>query len=240
MTAYEYMNALREALGVLPEEERANAIRYYEEYFLDAGPENEARVIEELGAPEQVAQQILNDYKEIVRAAPRSEPGAEAGPEPIFGEAEEAPRPRRSPLVSFLALCGALFLGVTIGIPLLASGVAAIFSLVVAVLTLIGVILLAGVLLFAVLPLALLLAGFLLCVFSLFLWTMPASALVTLGVGLCLFAIGILLGAGCMRLGAAAFRPLLRAGGWCIEQLGRLLRLVAGAISRFIDRLKGV
>ena len=225
MTAYEYMNALREALGVLPEEERANAIRYYEEYFLDAGPENEARVIEELGAPEQVAQQILNDYKEIVRAAPRSEPGAEAGPEPIFGEAEEAPRPRRSPLVSFLALCGALFLGVTIGIPLLASGVAAIFSLVVAVLTLIGVILL---------------AGFLLCVFSLFLWTMPASALVTLGVGLCLFAIGILLGAGCMRLGAAAFRPLLRAGGWCIEQLGRLLRLVAGAISRFIDRLKGV
>ena len=51
MTAYEYLNALREALGVLPDEERANAIRYYEEYFLDAGPENEGRVIQELGAP---------------------------------------------------------------------------------------------------------------------------------------------------------------------------------------------
>lgn len=80
MTAYEYLNALRQALEVLPDEERANAIRYYEEYFLDAGAENEARVIEELGAPELVAQQILNDYKELVRSAPRAE-DASGGPD---------------------------------------------------------------------------------------------------------------------------------------------------------------
>lgn len=49
MNRADYMAALRRALSVLPEEERANALRYYEEYFDDAGPENEAKAIEELG-----------------------------------------------------------------------------------------------------------------------------------------------------------------------------------------------
>ena len=48
MNRADYMAALRRALSVLPEEERANALRYYEEYFDDAGPENEAKAIEEL------------------------------------------------------------------------------------------------------------------------------------------------------------------------------------------------
>ena len=36
MNRADYMAALRRALSVLPEEERANALRYYEEYFDDA------------------------------------------------------------------------------------------------------------------------------------------------------------------------------------------------------------
>ena len=64
MNRNEYMAALRRALSVLPEEERANALRYYEEYFDDAGPENEQQVISDLGAPEKVAEQILADYRE--------------------------------------------------------------------------------------------------------------------------------------------------------------------------------
>lgn len=43
MNRADYMAALRRALSVLPEEERANALRYYEEYFDDAGPENETK-----------------------------------------------------------------------------------------------------------------------------------------------------------------------------------------------------
>ncbi len=45
MNRNEYMAALRRALSGLPEEERASALRYYEEYFDDAGPENEQKVI---------------------------------------------------------------------------------------------------------------------------------------------------------------------------------------------------
>jgi len=62
MNAYEYLNALRKALDVLPDDERANAIRYYEEYFLDAGPENEQEVIEELGSPSEVAGKIIREF----------------------------------------------------------------------------------------------------------------------------------------------------------------------------------
>ncbi len=60
MTRLVFMERLRSLLGTLPFSEQQEALRYYEEYFNDAGPENEQHVIEELGSPEQVAQTILN------------------------------------------------------------------------------------------------------------------------------------------------------------------------------------
>ena len=63
MNRADYMAALRRALSVLPEEERANALRYYEEYFDDAGPENEAKAIEELGEPAKVAAQPIKEKR---------------------------------------------------------------------------------------------------------------------------------------------------------------------------------
>ena len=45
MTRNEFIAELRGRLAVLPPEERENALQYYEEYFDDAGPENEQAVI---------------------------------------------------------------------------------------------------------------------------------------------------------------------------------------------------
>lgn len=59
MNKWEFLQILRESLTQMPEEEVNAAIRYYEEYFDEAGEENEARVLQELGSPEQVAKQIL-------------------------------------------------------------------------------------------------------------------------------------------------------------------------------------
>ena len=70
MNAYEYLQALRAALSALPDDEIDSAMRYYEDYFLDAGDENAAQVIEELGPPEQVAQAILNEYTGVARRRP--------------------------------------------------------------------------------------------------------------------------------------------------------------------------
>ena len=59
MTRLEFMEELRSRLQTLPFTEQQDALRYYEEYFDDAGPDNEQKVVEELGTPEEVAKNIL-------------------------------------------------------------------------------------------------------------------------------------------------------------------------------------
>lgn len=53
-----FLNRLQAELTDLTSEERREALEYYEEYFADAGEENEADVLISLGSPEQVAEQI--------------------------------------------------------------------------------------------------------------------------------------------------------------------------------------
>lgn len=53
-----FLTRLKELLGDLPQEEREEAVRYYEDYFADAGPLEEARILKELISPEDVAEKI--------------------------------------------------------------------------------------------------------------------------------------------------------------------------------------
>lgn len=48
MNRVQFMEQLKKLLADIPKDERGEAIRYYESYFDDAGPENEAAVIREL------------------------------------------------------------------------------------------------------------------------------------------------------------------------------------------------
>ena len=59
MNRKEFLEKLEGLLSGLPESEREEALMYYNDYFDDAGPENEAAVIEKLGSPGQVAESIL-------------------------------------------------------------------------------------------------------------------------------------------------------------------------------------
>lgn len=55
-----YLNALSDALeGKLSDRERDEIIRYYSEYFADAGEGREGEVIAELGSPEALARRLL-------------------------------------------------------------------------------------------------------------------------------------------------------------------------------------
>lgn len=45
----------------MPEREREDTLRWYEEYFQEAGPEREAEVIKELGSPETVARRVAEE-----------------------------------------------------------------------------------------------------------------------------------------------------------------------------------
>jgi uncharacterized membrane protein len=61
-----FLRDLRRFLADMPEEEREQALKYYEDYFEDAGPENEQNVIQELGSPIEVAKQIKGTNQENI------------------------------------------------------------------------------------------------------------------------------------------------------------------------------
>lgn len=61
MDRVEFMRQLECLLWDVPENDRLDAIAYYNNYFDEAGKENEMRVIQELGSPEKVAKIIKAD-----------------------------------------------------------------------------------------------------------------------------------------------------------------------------------
>lgn len=65
MNRREFILRLEQALRDMPEEERRRAVEYYENYFDEAGPENEQEVLHNLGAPEKAAADILRDYQDM-------------------------------------------------------------------------------------------------------------------------------------------------------------------------------
>ena len=58
MNRIEFMEELSGLLQDIPEEDRMDALNYYNDYFDDAGAENEKNVIDELESPEKVAARI--------------------------------------------------------------------------------------------------------------------------------------------------------------------------------------
>lgn len=58
MNKEEFLRELARLLQNIPDSERIEALQYYEDYFNDAGPENEQKVLEELGTPRKVADTI--------------------------------------------------------------------------------------------------------------------------------------------------------------------------------------
>ena len=60
MTKTEYIAKLTKYLRKLPQQDYKEAIEYFMEYFEEAGPENEARVIAELGTPKEAAHEVIS------------------------------------------------------------------------------------------------------------------------------------------------------------------------------------
>ena len=56
MNREEYLSELKRCIQALPLEEQEEALEYYKDYFDDA--DNDSKVIEELGDPEKLAEEI--------------------------------------------------------------------------------------------------------------------------------------------------------------------------------------
>lgn len=64
MDRQEFMRQLEQQLLYVPIQEKEEALQYYNDYFEDAGPENEQEVIASLGSPEKLAENIKRDINQ--------------------------------------------------------------------------------------------------------------------------------------------------------------------------------
>lgn len=66
MSRKEFMEELESMLENIQDSEREEALQYYNDYFDEAGPENEEQVIKELGTPAKVAAIIKTSLQENI------------------------------------------------------------------------------------------------------------------------------------------------------------------------------
>lgn len=166
-----FLRRLEEGLRQLPPEEREDILAYHREYFQDAGPEQEAKVIQELGDPDLLARRLLSEYGE----QPPASPPPPSQPQP------EAPKKKRPSgvLVAILAVLAA-----PIALPLAAALGAVAIALAVAALS-VALVLMAVIVGVLVTGIALVALGF----SALLLY--PPAALVVLGAGLVCCGLGL-------------------------------------------------
>lgn len=65
MNRIQFMDQLERLLSDIPESDRLDAIAFYNDYFDEAGEENEAKTIQELGSPGKVAAIIKADLNTL-------------------------------------------------------------------------------------------------------------------------------------------------------------------------------
>jgi len=96
-----YLRYLRALLATrISEREAEEAVRYYTEYFQEAGPEREAEVIASLGNPEELAKRIV-EQREQESAPPK--------PPRVLHSWKAFPPPRVYPWKVLLALAAGIF-----------------------------------------------------------------------------------------------------------------------------------
>lgn len=172
MNRAEYINCLAHRLRRLPREDYDKAMSYFEEYFEEAGPENEIQAIEDLGDPQLAADQIIRDFAVENANTPTS----------------DVKRGISSVWVGILAIFAA-----PIGLPLaLAIGAVGLALVLVVVAFILSVFCAALACAAASIP------SIVISIW--FLFTAPASGMATLGMGLITAGIGIWIIMGCIAL----------------------------------------
>jgi len=170
MSRIEFLSELRRRLNGLPQEEIENAVSYYAEYFEDAGPENERRVLDELGSPAHAAAQIIGAYASSGAHWPR------------------ASKPRQPRRDNSLKIVGIVLLAI-FAAPMAIPIAAAVFSLAVALLAVVFSIVVS----FGAVALSLVVSGVVVTAVGIPIFIQhPPTGLVVLGAGLIVAAVGLL------------------------------------------------
>lgn len=191
MTRSEYMDQIKTCLRRLPKQDFEQALEYFYEYFEEAGPDQEARAIEDLGEPKAAAEQILRNLV-ICNAE-------ESGKKSIK-------RSLDSVWIGILAICAA-----PVALPLAFALAVTVLSLLVSVVAVVGSFLMTGGIMAAVSVIPMFGGIYLL-------GSYPASGIMTLGIGLMLLGIGLLVSIGCVALGRLCLGGLTKMIGFCMKK----------------------
>ncbi|MBS6397612.1 MAG: DUF1700 domain-containing protein [Clostridiales bacterium] len=144
MSRAEFMERLEKLLRDIPDSEREEALQYYEDYFEDAGKENEEAVLAELGSPEQVAEKLkagLSDpEEENTRTGLVNITDVQAESE----EPKKMPPKKETNFWKVLAVILLVILAAPIGIPLAFAGLLVLAGLVMGILALVFGFVIAG------------------------------------------------------------------------------------------------
>ena len=180
-----FLEQLRRKLTILSSEEREAAITYYEEYFNDAGPENEQSVINELGSVDKIVNGILKDNN-----YPIIDNGIKENSDNKYSSNEQAKTNINYGMIALIIVI-IIFLS-----PIIFPILIAVFSIMIGLLFGgIGIII-AGISVTAIGIVALFLA--------------PLNGLLILGLGLVLFSLGVIITAFMINICAKGIPAIVR------------------------------
>ena len=215
MNRVEFMAELERLLADLPEDERQAAVQYYADYFADAGAENEAEVIRELGSPEKTAESIKADYygrtfdesrfehKDYMEKYGQQASGQQTSGQQPVGTADSPAGEQKKPWTSRGLKILLIVLIAIVVWPLSLGLICAVLGILAAV-----VCLFAGLVIAAV---CVMIAGGVTVVTGLLMSVAyPPAALMTTGIGLLLFVLGLIATVGTVKLCMIVYPAMLR------------------------------
>ena len=219
MNRVDFLAELEQRLSGIPEEERQAAIQYYADYLADAGEENEAEAIRELGSPEKAAESIKADYygtefdesrfnhkdymeKYGQRSGQGADPENRAGDAAGSADYGNAPAQKNSPWTSrglkilLIILIAIVVWPITLGVAGVVLGAAAaVFFF------------FAGLVIAAI---AIMISGGVVAVTGIALLVIPPAGMIVIGVGILLFVLGLIATAGTVKLCIIVYPAMIR------------------------------
>lgn len=222
MNRIEFMTKLASLLQDVPAEERREAMKYYNDYFDDAGIENEEQVIKELGSPEKIATMLkesISGYAgtegEFTDAGYR-DPKYEKQEVPeskVIRQQDNAEKKERwtSKPLKIILIVAIVLCAVPVIVPIIAGILAAVVGCILA---------LAGVLIAIVIAsIAVIISGIVILVMGvLHLFSEFAVGLALAGIGLILLPLGLIAVVASVKLCIVVVPGIIRGIVWLIRK----------------------
>ncbi len=204
MNRIEFMTELASLLQDIPVEERRDAMQYYNDYFDDAGEDQERQVIEELESPQKVAEKIKADMAEFRQE--EEKPNMPAAKEQIRQEDHQVHK-KSDRTLKIILIIAIVLIGLPIVLPMGLGLLCLVCGVIISLFALFMALVIAAVAV-AASGIALFVSGILCLVPEL------GAGFMLMGMGLILTVVGVVAVVGAVRLSVVAIPGICRGIVW--------------------------